>query len=103
MLRLSESAPASEVEAARQKLEQVHAKIVDGTFSCEEAARSYGEDNTAEFGGDLSWVVRGDLDLQVENAIFGLAERELSTPVRTSFGWHLFKVVGVGRRPIVPN
>jgi len=57
-----------------------------------EAARKYSEDGAAPSGGDLGWVVKGQLDPQFEAAAFDLAPGVLSGIVETKFGYHIILV-----------
>lgn len=59
-------------------------------------AESQGPGNTS--GGYLGTFQRGDLEESFEEAAFGLAEGELSQPVRTAFGIHLIEVLSVEER-----
>ncbi|MBZ5588072.1 MAG: peptidylprolyl isomerase [Acidobacteriia bacterium] len=53
-------------------------------------------------GGMLGWVERGQLPPEFEAAVFGLAPSEVSEPVPSNAGWHVFQVVerrGPGEGP----
>ena len=41
----------------------------------------------------LGWVERGQLPPEFEAAVFGLAPGELSEPVASNAGWHVFQVI----------
>ena len=47
----------------------------------------------AENGGLLGWVERGQLAPEFEAAVFGLAPGEISAPVPSNAGWHVFEVM----------
>ena len=47
--------------------------------------------NAAE-GGQIGWVERGQLPPEFEAAVFGLAKGEVSDPVPSNAGWHVFQV-----------
>ncbi len=51
----------------------------------------------AATGGLIGWVERGQLPPEFEAAVFGLAAGEVSDPVQSNAGWHVFEVVE--RRP----
>jgi peptidyl-prolyl cis-trans isomerase C len=59
-----------------------------------EMARKYSEDGAAETGGDLGWVVKGQLDPQFEAAAFKLDPGVPSGIVETRFGYHIILVEG---------
>lgn len=44
-------------------------------------------------GGAIGWVERGQLVPEFEAAIFGLGEGEVSQPVASNSGWHIFQVM----------
>jgi parvulin-like peptidyl-prolyl isomerase len=59
----------------------------------------------AENGGLLGWVERGQLAPEFEAAVFGLAPGEVSEPVPSNAGWHIFQVMehrGAGTGPDAP-
>jgi|GEM_PF-844367 len=99
LIKVSPEAPTSEIEQARQIINEVHRKI-EGGADFEEMAMQYSEDATAQQGGDLGWFARrkdaGDqypaMVEDFEKAAFALNKGGVSEPVRTDFGFHLIKV-----------
>lgn len=57
-----------------------------------ELARKYSEDGSAQAGGDLGWVVKGQLDPVFEEAAFKLEKGVPSGIVKTRFGYHIILV-----------
>jgi len=101
LLKVDPMASAEASEAIRQRLIELKAHIEDGTESFEEAARRLSEDEgTRPAGGDLGWFVAGDFDPDFEEAAFAVADGAVSDPVRTQFGWHLIRILGVRHRQI---
>lgn len=79
-------------EEVRQKAESVLMMIKNGA-NFEEMAAKYGEDGTAQKGGDLGWFSKGDMVAQFETAAFALKKGELSQElVETPFGYHIIRV-----------
>ncbi len=44
-------------------------------------------------GGDMGYFQRGELPIEIEDVVFSLKVGELSPVVKSSFGYHIFKVV----------
>lgn len=80
-------------EEARTTAAKVLAEINAGkNFS--DAAKEYGQDGTAQSGGDLGWFSKGDMVPQFEAAAFALKPGEISKePVETPYGFHLIQLV----------
>lgn len=80
-------------DEARQRLEQLRERIIDGDDFAT-LARSHSDDKgSAIKGGDLGWANPGDMVPQFEEAMNALAPNDLSQPVRSPFGWHLIQVL----------
>jgi peptidyl-prolyl cis-trans isomerase D len=70
-------------------------RLKDGE-SFEELAKTHSADKgSAAQGGDLGFVNRGMMDEAFDQALFSLAEGEISEPVETAFGIHLIKVTAI--------
>ena len=54
-----------------------------------EMAQKYSQDPSAESGGDLGWVSRGQLDPTFEEAAFQMQKGKLSGVIQTNFGYHI--------------
>jgi EpsD family peptidyl-prolyl cis-trans isomerase len=57
-----------------------------------EMARKYSQDASADSGGDLGWVSRGQLDPTFEEAAFQIRKGRLSGVIQTNFGYHIIFV-----------
>jgi peptidyl-prolyl cis-trans isomerase SurA len=90
LLRVNEV--VSEAEA-RRKIGLLRQRIVDGANFAEIARLNSDDTASASRGGDLGWVVPGDLVPQFEAAMKELKPNEISQPVRTPFGLHLIQVL----------
>lgn len=61
-----------------------------------ELAAEYSEDTlSADRGGDMGRIARGDLDRVLETVIFSLPEGLVSQPVQTGLGWHVVEVTEI--------
>ncbi|HYB93707.1 MAG TPA: peptidylprolyl isomerase [Vicinamibacterales bacterium] len=80
--------------AVKAKAEEVLklAKAPNADFA--ELARKYSEDESNNTnGGDLDYFGRGRMVAEFEQAAFGMKNGEISDLVKTSFGFHIIKVV----------
>ncbi|MDQ4148846.1 MAG: peptidylprolyl isomerase [Actinomycetota bacterium] len=61
-------------------------------------AQQFSKDpETKDKGGDLGFFARGDLLPEVEEAAFNLFPNEISNPVKTGLGFHVIKVLAIGK------
>jgi peptidyl-prolyl cis-trans isomerase C/foldase protein PrsA len=65
-------------------------------------ARQHSIAPEARFDGDLGYVVRGELPSSMEAPLFELEPGEVSSVVKTPYGFHIFQVVEKRKTP-VPN
>ncbi len=79
-------------EEVRKRARQVRAQLQRGqAFAA--LAKKYSEDtSSAEAGGDVSWVERGQVMPAVEAVLFSLKKGEVSEPIEVSYGIHLVRV-----------
>ncbi len=80
----------SEEEAMARAME-LRERIGEGTSFAEAARRNSEDAATADGGGDLGRVRRGDLPESMAEALFSLQAGEVSEPVVTDSGVHLVK------------
>ena len=78
---------------ALEKMEKLRDELIaDGDF--EFKAKVYSDDpGSAENGGDLGFIERGEMVTEFEAAAFRLEEGQISDIVETEFGFHLIKVL----------
>ncbi|AZF48467.1 MULTISPECIES: SurA N-terminal domain-containing protein [unclassified Pseudomonas] len=87
---------------AKAKIEDIQARLAKGE-QFEALAKEFSQDpGSASNGGDLGFAGPGVYDPDFETALYGLKQDQVSVPVRTSFGWHLIKLLGV-EAPEVPS
>ncbi|ODS62902.1 MULTISPECIES: peptidylprolyl isomerase [unclassified Arenimonas] len=86
--------PTVNVEAARQKIEQMRARIVAGEdFGV--VAREGSDDNLSRNdGGNMGWFQINEWGTAVGNQLMQLQDGELSQPFQSEVGWHLVRRLG---------
>ncbi len=77
--------------AARERAEQVRAQLQSGADFAK-TARQLSKDGSASDGGDLGTLSRGELTQVIETEILKLSPGQVSAPVKTEQGYHLFKL-----------
>ena len=77
----------SEAEAAKV-LEEVRA----GADFAARARRHSEDPGTADKGGDLGWVTRGQMVPDFEKQAFSLEQGQISDVIKTEYGFHIIKV-----------
>src|SRR5262249_58132443 len=102
VLRVPPTAPAPDVQAARQKLTDLRTQITGGKLDFGEAAKKNSQCPSAPGGGDIGyfprkWVV----DEPFAKAAFALKVGDISDVVQTDYGLHLVKVTD--RKPGQPS
>ena len=79
-------------EEVRVRIEQLEIRLRGGEDFAT-LARANSEDTlSAANGGDLGWVNQGDTVPGFEDAMNRLEPGEISSPVKSQFGWHLIQV-----------
>ena len=59
-------------------------------------AKEYGQDGTAQTGGDLGWFTKGDMVQPFEDAVFALKKGELDPNlVETQYGYHIIQLLDI--------
>ncbi len=87
---------------AKAKIEEVQARLAKGE-KFEALAKEFSQDpGSANNGGDLGYAGPGVYDPAFEKALYALSKEQVSEPIRTDFGYHLIKLLGV-EAPEVPT
>lgn len=81
-----------EAEVLR-RLNDIRQRIMKGETDFATMARLNSVDASSTRGGDLGWVLPGDTVPAFEEVMNKLKPNEISTPVKTQFGYHLIQVL----------
>jgi peptidyl-prolyl cis-trans isomerase SurA len=84
---------SSQLRRARVRADSLRSLIVKGGRPFDAVAREFSDDPSARSGGDLGTFVRGAMVPEFEKAAFSLKPMEISTPVRTRYGYHIIQVL----------
>lgn len=79
--------------AAKAKADAIYAKLQAGEDFAD-LARTESEDTfSGEQGGQLDWFEKGVMEPEFDDVLFSLSNGEYSAVVKTSFGYHIIKLL----------
>lgn len=94
LVGLPDGATAEQISTAQTKIEGVKKLIDSGEMDFNAAAIRYSDHQTALEGGDLGWRGYDEIPPLFANLVQGMAEGDVSQPVRGPSGFSLIKLVG---------
>ncbi len=92
---VSSTASQAEWAAAASEAEKVRSEILNGADFVSESEKYSDDVGTADGGGELGAIVRGQMVPDFEEAVFSLQKGDLSEPVKTQYGYHLIEVTDI--------
>lgn len=92
LVALPEAASPEQLQQAGRRAEALMQALEDGA-SFEALAARYSDSQTALEGGDIGWRAAGELPPSVAEILPRMQPGQVSPPVRTSSGVHLFQLV----------
>jgi peptidyl-prolyl cis-trans isomerase C len=86
----------------REQAEEVKGRLQDGGDFAQLAQEFSQDPASAENGGDLGCLGRGETVPNFEEAVFGAEQGEILGPVETEFGYHVIEVTDVREEATQP-
>ena len=85
--------PKDQVPKIQAKAEDLLKQIRAGADFAQLAMKNSEDPGSAVKGGDLGWVVRGQMVKNFEDTVFALKPNEVSNVVTTEYGFHIIQVL----------
>ena len=92
LLRVGQQATPEEMATAKQRADSVYNALKNGADFAELAKQVSQDPGSAQQGGLLPFVQRGQLVKEFEDAAFALQPGEMSGIVQSPFGYHIIKM-----------
>ena len=83
-----------DASAAKQKLEDIRARILGGEDFSDLAKLNSDDPGSGNLGGDLGWSEPGTFVPEFNAVVENLDINELSDVFQSRFGWHILEVMG---------
>ena len=81
------------IKSIIDKLTAIKDSVVSNNLSFESFVMKYSEDPSVSINKGVMTTVRGDLVPEYEKIAYSLNKNQISDPVKTSFGYHLIKLM----------
>ena len=94
--------PSDSLSDEQAKIQEIEKRLQQGEDFAALAKEFSNDPGSAGSGGDLGYAGPGVYDPAFEEALYALEKGQVSAPVRSEFGWHLIKLLGV-QAPEVPT
>jgi peptidyl-prolyl cis-trans isomerase SurA len=91
LVNLPEGATGAQIDATREKAQNIYQQILDGADFGEMAIR-YSESDTSLSGGQLGWIEGQQIPSFFVDILTGMEAGDVSEPFRTSSSFHIVKV-----------
>ncbi len=99
----SKSESEEDMENARKKCEEIKKEIDEGKITFEDAAEKYSDcPSGKEAKGNLGKFGKGSMIKEFEDTAFAMKLNEISDPVKTTYGYHLIKVLEHNNSVVTP-
>jgi peptidyl-prolyl cis-trans isomerase SurA len=84
-------ADPTERQRAETEAQYIHKLLLEGGDFAQ-LAKKYSQDPSADKGGDLGYIKKGELIESLEKVLFEMKEGEISPVIKTNRGFHILKV-----------
>ena len=94
LVLLNQKATKAQQDSALVRADSIYNALKTGADFAELARKCSNDPGSARRGGDLSWVQRGQMVKEFEEAIFSMKPGDISKPVLSPYGYHIIRLDG---------
>jgi peptidyl-prolyl cis-trans isomerase D len=102
LLQVDENAADEQQQQALEQAQSLLQRVKAGEDFAALAGEFSQDPGSAAQGGDLGVIVKGAMVKPFEDTVLGMAEGEVSEPVKTRFGYHLIKLTELKGEQVKP-
>ena len=92
-LQLRQNASKEAQETAKQRIDSISQALQQGADFAALVKQCSDDKRSAANGGELGWAGPGSFFKEMEDAIYPLQVGQISQPVQSPAGWHIFKML----------
>lgn len=93
LIKVNEDAEEAVVKEAEKRAQDIYVMAADKGQDFEQLAKQYSEGPSKDNGGYLGVFEKKSMVKPFADKAFSMKAGEISTPVRTRFGWHIIKII----------
>lgn len=102
LLSVPRSADEEKQNAVLEQAKQLVARLNEGEDFAALAEEFSDDPGSKRQGGDLGIIAKGQMVPEFEEAVFSMTQGDISTPVKTEFGYHIIKLTSLEEESIRP-
>lgn len=100
LIKIPNLVSGQQIRELSQKAHRVRQLALNEERTFDELAAAFSDDTNANSGGDLGWFSRCEMAPDFENEVFKLKPGQISDVVKTSFGYHVIRVLERRKVPL---
>ncbi|QIQ41744.1 MAG: peptidylprolyl isomerase [Buchnera aphidicola (Microlophium carnosum)] len=79
---------------AKKHIFNIYKNIKQGIYSFDDAVKNLSHDSySSNKKGDIGWISQNSLNLNLNKEFLHLNTNEISRPIKSNIGWHIFKLL----------
>ncbi len=94
LLALRQNATEYQRREAEQRADSIYRALLNGADFSEMASKFSDDAATANNGGELPWISKGQTVKKFEDAVFNMKVGDISRPILSEFGYHIVLLKG---------